>query len=68
MQCSENEKDRKKVEKSEKKVLTFFLKFDKIHKLTRAGHRREALNLENDTDKKKRKIMTVIPNELSLAG
>ena len=38
--CSENEKLCKKVEKIEKKVLTFFMKFDKIHKLTRAGHRR----------------------------
>ena len=38
--CSEFEKLCKKVEKIEKKVLTFFMKFDKIHKLTRAGHRR----------------------------
>ena len=37
---SEFEKLCKKVEKIEKKVLTFFMKFDKIHKLTRAGHRR----------------------------
>ena len=65
---SENEKERKKAKKSCEKVLTFRGKFDKIHKLTRAGHRSAALNLENDTDKKKRKIETVIPNELILAG
>ncbi len=38
---SENEKLCKKVKKIEKKVLTFSWKFDKIHKLTRAGHRRD---------------------------
>ena len=63
----ETPKVMKKGEKSLKKVLTFRMKFDKIHKLTRAGHRREALNLENDTDRITQ-IMTVIPNELSFAG
>ena len=37
---SEIEKDRKKAEKSSKKVLTIRGKNDKIHKLTRAGHRK----------------------------
>ena len=37
----ENEKDRKKGEKSLKRVLTFLWEGDIICKLTRAGHRRE---------------------------
>ena len=36
--CSENEKDRKKAEKTLKKVLTFLAWFDKIYKLTRAAN------------------------------
>jgi hypothetical protein len=46
------EKDSKKFEKSSKRVLTKVAMFDKIYKLTRAGHRRAALNLENDTEQK----------------
>ena len=49
--CSENEKDRKKGEKSLKRVLTFLREGDIIFKLTRAANaKRWALNLENDTE------------------
>ena len=40
VQRSETQKDCKKVKKIEKWVLTFLVKFDKIHKLTRAADRR----------------------------
>ena len=50
-------------------MLTFLWDDDKIHKLVRAGHRKDtALNLENDTEQEKRKQETVIPNELNLVG
>ncbi len=39
-ECSRIQKDCKKVEKNEKKLLTFLWDNDKIHKLTRAGTRR----------------------------
>ena len=65
---SENEKVRQKGEKSCEKALTKVWEGDNLYKLTRAGDRRAALNLENDTEQEKRKQETVIPNELNLAG
>ena len=38
---SQIQKDRKKPQKSSKKLLTFLWDDDNIHKLTRAGHRRD---------------------------
>ena len=54
-QCSRIQKESKKLEKIEKKLLTFLWEDDKIHKLTCAGHRRLALNLENDTEQETQK-------------